>query len=98
MHVIAVCGSPRKNGNTEQALGRVLDKVKHTGIGAELVTLAQLSFFFGIMGMVQIGSSYWNIGFGGATGDILSDAEGVATFERYGENLVWALQKLRDKS
>ena len=190
MKVIAVCGSPRKGGNTEKALTKVLEKVSIAGIDAELIclsgknirgciacgqcrskqdglcygvhddlndiivrsreadaiilgtpvyfgsatpeikafidrlgyttrsqkvntlkgkvggaiavarragqnfTLAQLSYFFSIMGMVQVGSTYWNILFGREKGDIESDEEGLKTLDSYTENLIWLLNKL----
>ncbi len=40
MNAIAICGSPRKNGNTEQLLQRCLDKLREFGHGVELIRLA----------------------------------------------------------
>jgi multimeric flavodoxin WrbA len=40
MKVIAICGSPRKGGNTEQLLQTALDVLETHGIETELVTLA----------------------------------------------------------
>jgi multimeric flavodoxin WrbA len=194
MKVVAVCGSPRKDGNTERALAILLEKVAEHGVQTELVALAgkkiggciacgqcgekkdgkcygrkddlneildicrsgdalilgtpvyfgsatpeikclidrlgyttrhaiedrlarkiggavvvarragqnftfgQISYFFGIMGMVQVGSSYWNILFGREKGQIESDAEGVATLHKYADNVVWLLRKTSDKT
>lgn len=40
MKVVAICGSPRKGGNTEQLLRAALDVIDTHGIETELVTLA----------------------------------------------------------
>lgn len=37
---IAICGSPRRNGNTETLLTRALDRLKAQGIPGELITLS----------------------------------------------------------
>jgi multimeric flavodoxin WrbA len=191
MMVVAVCGSPRIGGNTEQALSLILKKVAHEGIQSELITLAnknihgckacgkcgekrdgkcygvqddlnplldicrsadalilgtpvyfgsatpeikclidrlgyttramadnklyrkigggvvvarragqnftlgQISYFFGIMGMVQVGSTYWNILFGGGKGDVESDKEGIDTIKNYADNVIWLLNKIK---
>lgn len=39
MKVVAICGSARKNGNTEALLGAVLDGAKKAGAETELITL-----------------------------------------------------------
>ena len=57
-------------------------------------TFAQISFFFSIMGMIQVGSSYWNVLSGREKGEIRNDEEGIATIKNYGENLAWTLKKL----
>lgn len=41
MKVIAICGSPRKKGNTEIALQTALDEIAAEGIETELVRLAE---------------------------------------------------------
>jgi len=53
-------------------------------------------FWFMISGMVVPGSSYWNIGFGGAIGEVNEDAEGVKAVEDFGRNLAWLAEKLAD--
>jgi multimeric flavodoxin WrbA len=188
MKTAAVCGSPRKGGNTEQALSIILDNLSKKGIETELITtydkdirgctacmkcrdkkdgkcygrkddvnaildilykadaillgspvyfgsattelkaiidragyvarasgnvlkhkiggavvvarraghnftFAQINYFFTIMEMIQIGSSYWNIIFGGGIGEIEKDVEGIATLKQYAENVAWLLHK-----
>jgi multimeric flavodoxin WrbA len=190
MKVVAVCGSPRKGGNTEKALIFLLDQLKEKGVETQLIltagkqmggclacqkckkkqdgrcygrdddvnpmieeclaadaillgspvyfgsataeikclidrlgyssrasgstlkrkiggavvvarragqnfTFAQIAYFFSIMGMVQVGSSYWNILFGKEKGDALNDQEGMETLQQYAENLYWALTSLK---
>ncbi len=57
-------------------------------------TTAQINYFFHIMEMVQIGSTYWNVGFGGSKGEINNDDEAVKTLNQYAENLEWLINKL----
>jgi multimeric flavodoxin WrbA len=57
-------------------------------------TLAQLSYFFQIMDMMQVGSSYWNILFGKNKGDVAEDQEGIDTLKQLGTNLAFAANKL----
>ena len=58
-------------------------------------TYAQLLFWFMINDMVVPGSTYWNIAFGRQPGEVQNDAEGLATMERFAENLAWLAKKLR---
>ena len=59
-------------------------------------TLAQLTFWFQISGMVVPGSTYWNMAFGNRQGEVLSDEEGMKTVWNFGKNVAWAVKKLRD--
>jgi hypothetical protein len=43
--------------------------------------------------MIVPGSSYWNIAFGRAAGEVESDKEGLQTVERFAENLAWLAEK-----
>ncbi len=45
MKAVAICGSPRKNGNTEQLLGVALATLETHGIDAELIPLSGKSIF-----------------------------------------------------
>ena len=53
-----------------------------------------INHFFFISEMVVPGSSYWNLGFGYAPGDVAADAEGVETMRVLGSNMAWLLQKI----
>lgn len=55
-----------------------------------------INHLFLISEMVVVGSTYWNVGIGRAPGEVEQDAEGVRTMQRLGENMAWALEKLRD--
>jgi multimeric flavodoxin WrbA len=191
MKAIAICGSPRKDGNTQILLTRCLDHLKSSDIDVELITLqgktikpciacgmcgqrkdgtcaikdddfhevfsamtkadiivvgspvyfgsatphtmalldragyvskssgnllsrkiggpivvarragqnftyAQLMYWFMINDMVVPGSSYWNIAFGRAAGEVEDDEEALDTVDRFAENLSWLAGKLFD--
>jgi multimeric flavodoxin WrbA len=52
-------------------------------------TLAQLVFWYLINDMVVPGSSYWNMAFGRQPGEVGNDQEGMATVDRFADNLAW---------
>jgi multimeric flavodoxin WrbA len=82
----------RMNGNLfSRKLGGPIVVARRAGHN---FTFAQLMFWFLINDMVVPGSSYWNIAFGRAAGEVESDAEGIRTVERFGENLAWLAGKL----
>ncbi|MGL6195322.1 MAG: flavodoxin family protein [Thermoguttaceae bacterium] len=58
-------------------------------------TFSQLNYFFLINEMIIPGSTYWNIGYGLAKGDISNDAEGIETFENLAKNISWLLKKIQ---
>lgn len=53
-----------------------------------------INHFFLIGEMLIVGSSYWNVGVGGAKGEVEQDAEGMTTMHRLGENMAWLLARL----
>lgn len=57
---------------------------------------SSINFFFGIGQMIIPGSSYWNLAMGRNPGEVLNDAEGMATFRDLGQNMAWLLKKLHD--
>lgn len=57
-------------------------------------TFAQLLCWYMINDMVVPGSSYWNIAFGRQIGEVANDAEGLATIDRFAENLAWLAGRL----
>lgn len=58
-------------------------------------TLAELTFWFQILGMVVPGSTYWNIAFGREKGQVSADEEGMQTAWNFGKNVAGVVQKLR---
>jgi len=54
-----------------------------------------INHFFLISQMVVPGSSYWNLGFGLAPGEVEEDGEGLETMRVLGENMAWLLRRIR---
>ncbi len=61
----------------------------------QLFTFAELNMWFHINGMVVPGSRYWNIGHALKEGEILNDAEALATLDELAENLEWLARRIR---
>ena len=57
-------------------------------------TFAQLSMFFAINDMIQVGSTYWNVAIAREPGQIAQDDEAIQTLTRFGENIAWLLKKI----
>jgi multimeric flavodoxin WrbA len=57
-------------------------------------TFAQLLMWFMINDMVVPGSSYWNVALARDAGKVVEDAEGMATIDRFAENLAWLAGRL----
>ncbi|MGZ4909040.1 MAG: flavodoxin family protein [Halobacteriota archaeon] len=53
-----------------------------------------INHFFFIGQMIVPGSSYWNIGFGRAIGEVADDEEGMETMTNLGKNMAWLLKRL----
>ena len=56
---------------------------------------SSLNYFFLIAEMIVVGSSYWNLGVGAVSGEVLNDEEGMQTFRTLGENIAWCLNKIK---
>ena len=82
----------RKNGNLLE--GKVGAPVVVARRAGKTFTFAQLSLFYTINDMIQIGSSYWNIAIGRNPGEALEDSEGVKTMENFGKNTARIMKKL----
>ena len=54
-----------------------------------------INHFFFISQMVVPGSSYWNVGFGLASGEVEEDEEGMETMRVLGENMAWLLERIK---
>lgn len=57
-------------------------------------TFAQLNYFFLINEMIVPGSTYWNVGIGREKGEVLNDAEGLATVRTLAANMAWLMKRL----
>ena len=65
--------------------------------GGAVPVFDAINRFFLINGMLVVGATYWNMGFGRDKGECLNDEEGLRNMRALGENFVWTLQKLQDK-
>jgi len=82
----------RANGNLfTRKLGGPVVVARRAG---QNFTYAQLMFWFMIAGMVMPGSTYWNIGFGLAPGEVNEDQEALETVAGFARNLAWLAKKL----
>jgi multimeric flavodoxin WrbA len=59
-------------------------------------TFAELLFWFHINGMVNPGSTYWNIAFGKEKGEVEKDEEGMSTAWNFGKNVARVAKKLKE--
>jgi multimeric flavodoxin WrbA len=57
-------------------------------------TFDSMNHFFLIGQMIVVGSSYWNVGFGLAKGEVEQDEEGLETMQTLGQNMAWLLKKV----
>ena len=86
-------------------VARANDNLFRRKVGAAVVavrraggihTFDTLNHFFFINEMIVPGSSYWNIGFGLAPGDVKKDMEGLETMRTLGKNMAWLLHLMQD--
>lgn len=64
--------------------------------GGSIHTFDSINHFFQINEMIIPGSNYWNLGFGGAVGDVEKDEEGVTIMKKLGENMAWLIKKIKE--
>lgn len=62
--------------------------------GGSIHAFDTINHFFTINQMIVPGSSYWNLGLGGAMGEVESDEEGMNTMAVLGQNMAWLLKKI----
>jgi multimeric flavodoxin WrbA len=62
--------------------------------GGHTAVLQQLLLFYLINGMTVPGSTYWNMVFGSAPGDVWNDREGVETIRQFSRNVAETIAKL----
>ena len=82
----------RQNGDLlRRKVGAAVVAVRRAG---SIHTFDTLNHFFLINQMVVPGSSYWNMGFGRAPGDVSADEEGMQTMRTLGSAMAWLLKKI----
>ncbi len=54
-----------------------------------------MNHFFLIGQMIVVGSDYWNIGMGREKEEVAKDEEGMNTMKVLGQNMAWAMEKIR---
>jgi multimeric flavodoxin WrbA len=75
----------------KRKVGAAVVAVHRTGA---MPTFDAINHFFLIGEMIIPGSSYWNIGIGGAKGEVNNDAAGLETMETLGTNMAWLLKQI----
>ncbi|MFO7772703.1 MAG: flavodoxin family protein [Dehalococcoidia bacterium] len=58
-------------------------------------TIAQLTYWFQILGFFIPGSSYWNVAIGREKGEVEQDEEGLTTAWNFGKNVAFLVKKVR---
>jgi multimeric flavodoxin WrbA len=83
----------RANGDMfKRKVGAAVVAVRRAGA---IPTFDAINHFFLISEMIVPGSSYWNVGVGGAKGDVENDEEGMKTMDDLGKNMAWLLKQLK---
>ena len=62
--------------------------------GGATHVLDSINHMFLMSRMIVPGSTYWNFGLAREKGEVENDAEGLATIDRFGDNLAWLAGKL----
>lgn len=62
--------------------------------GGAISAFDTLNHFLHSKEMFLVGSTYWNMGYGNATGEVENDQEGMANMKNIGENMGWLLKKI----
>jgi multimeric flavodoxin WrbA len=90
--LIERCGQvSRANGDLlKKKIGTPVVSVRRAGSN---FTYAAINFFFGIMEMPIVTSTYWNMTLSRDQGDIERDEEGIKTFTNLGKNMAWLIKK-----
>lgn len=88
-----------RTGVVVRANGNLLRRKVGAGIvavrrGGSVHAFSSLNYYFLIAEMIVPGSIYWNLGIGGAPGEVLQDEEGVRTARQLGVNMAWTMEKL----
>lgn len=63
--------------------------------GGQTATLQEMLMFFFINDMIVPGSTYWNMVFGLAPGEVQDDTEGMETIRKFGYNVATLIDKIK---
>ncbi|HWR40002.1 MAG TPA: flavodoxin family protein [Patescibacteria group bacterium] len=63
--------------------------------GGAISAFDTLQHFLHSKEMFLVGSTYWNMVYGNAAGEVLEDAEGIANMQNLAENMAWLLKKIK---
>ena len=84
-------------------VARANDHMFKRKVGAAVITARRagsihafdsINHFFLISQMIIPGSSYWNLGFGNAKGEVEKDEEAIQVMKDLGKNMAWLLKKI----
>ena len=86
-------------GRVGRANGGLLRRKIGAGVaavrrGGAVQVMETINHLFLACEMVVPGSTYWNFGMGGAPGEVLNDAEGLANMQNLGEQIAWLLRMI----
>lgn len=81
-----------KGGVFEGKVGGPLVVAERSG---QNFTIAQLNYWFSILGFFVPGSTNWNIAFGAEKGDVEKDEEGLKAVWNFGKNVAFLVKKLK---
>lgn len=62
--------------------------------GGQTASVQEMLMFYLMNDMIIPGSTYWNIVFGQAPGDVWKDEEGIRTIRRFSENVAKLIKKI----
>ncbi|MGI6071711.1 MAG: flavodoxin family protein [Lachnospiraceae bacterium] len=72
--------------------GFALAVPRRAGATASLDVLGK---YFGISGMINVGSTYWNVVYGRIPGEIVQDEEGMRSIRNASRNLAWVIKLIK---
>lgn len=93
--LIERCGRvARANGGLlKRKVGAAVVAVRRAG---GIHTFDSINHLFLYSQMIVPGSSYWNVGIGGPSGQVREDSEGAEIMANLGKNIAWLLKKIQN--
>lgn len=80
--------------NGELLAGRAGGPIVVARRAGAMTTYSQIALWYPINGLILVGSSYWNVGFGREKGEVKKDKEAAETIAKFGANLAKLLIKI----